>query len=480
MPLACLVALWGAVPAIAEDAALVRSLNAQFKDVTQKNKTSPGILAAYIAMTPPPFELGDGFNQGTIWPKMEGWAKVAEWAKANEAAGVALDASQFGLIFGLGYGKGAVDAAAAKSGLAIEFGEGVELAKVRYGYFKAIRALGAYATAEMYRRGEAGEFDQAFKVGISYARLLRQVCEQSMLEEKLFALESLAETLSIHRDFMWTYLKLLPVDTMKNAALKEYPFLRPSDNEKMKRLQMPEGDRLVAEAVLREALAPTKGSSIDKDHFAEVVGGQPSPEGVLQRFNTQEMWRRVADVHGSLEASQEKLLNVYDDWWRRWRVRPYTALHQMPTEFSRANPIKYAAVLAMLRDMERAFSWKNVLIAEINGTVMAAGLCGYYNEFRQAWPKDRERAYATFFQKRYDFDPYDKAYGRLQYRALGAERQAVQTPLGRVWATGCMVWAMGTDNEDGSGESHSDDAAIGDLLLWPPVRALAREEGLLK
>lgn len=236
----------------------------------------------------------------------------------------------------------------------------------------------------------------------------------------------------------------------------------------------------MTEAVLKQALTASTGSDIDADNFAQVVGAQESDEGALQRFNTQEMWRRVSQVHGSLEASNDKLLDVYDDWWRRWRVRPFTAWHQVPTEFSRANPIKYAAVLAMVRDMDRAFAWRNVIIAEVNGTVMAAGLCGYYNEFKATWPKDRERAYAVFFQKRFDFDPFDKTYGRLQYRALGAERQAIETPLGRVWATGCMVWALGANNEDESGEKHSTDASDGDLLIWPPVRALAREEGLLK
>lgn len=302
-----------------------------------------------------------------------------------------------------------------------------------------------------------------------------------MLEEKLFALKGLATALSIHRDVMWTYLDKLPVETMKEVALKEYSFLRPSDNERMRRLQMPEGDRIVTEAVLRQALTPgAGGSSVDSANFAEVVGTLQPDQGALQRFNTQEMWRRVAAVHGSLEASTEKLLNVYDDWWRRWRVRPYTALHQLPTEFARANPIKYAAVLAMVEDMEQAFAWRNVLIAEINGTVMSAGICGYYQEFKKTWPKDRERAYAVFFQKRFDFDPFDKGYGRLQYRFLGAEKQAIETPLGRVWATGAMVWALGANHEDNNGESHSTDGSVGDLLIWPPVRALARKEGLLK
>jgi len=67
----------------------------------------------------------------------------------------------------------------------------------------------------------------------------------------------------------------------------------------------------------------------------------------------------------------------------------------------------------------------------------------------------------------------------LKYRALSA-RQAISTPYGPVWATGCMLWAIGANHEDDNGATHSVDGSVGDLVLWPPVRALARQEGLLK
>ncbi len=478
-----LTPLWIAVASPlgwSQDASVISDLNAPLKDVSAKNKSAPVIVPAYLKMTPPPMEYGDGFSQATVWPKMDRWDEVSRWAKANAPMGEALVAAQFASIFGLPYGTAGVDAGWLKAAVSISIGESGVGGSTKYGYMKAIRAIGAYAAAEMYRRGEAGEFEEAFTVGIAYARLLRQLCEQSMLEEKLFALENLAEALSVHRDFMWMYLDKLPVAVLQNIALKEYTFLKPSDNEKLKRLQMPEGDHIVAKAVLKKALTPAAGSGgIDPEQFATVVGAQESQEGALQRFNTQEMWRRISAVHGSLEASNDKLADVYDDWWRRWKVRPYTTLHQMATELSRTNPIKYGAVVSMVRDLEKAFVWKNVVIAEVNGTIMAAGLCGYYREFKHSWPKDRERAYAVFFQKKFDFDPYDKKYGRLQYKSLSA-RHAIETPLGRVWATGCLVWALGGNHEDDDGTQHSTDALVGDLVIWPPIRALAREEGLLK
>ncbi len=455
------------------------ALNKPLKQVAMKDRSAPKLFAAFLKLSPPPLELGDDFNQTTIWPKMERWSDVSKWAQANAAMGEALIESDDATVLGLPYGTDNVDPAWIKAELSISFsGEGTD-GRLMCGYFKAIRLIGAYATAEMYRLGEAGDFEQAFAVAIAYARVLRQVCEQSMLEEKLFGLEMLSENLSVHRDFMWHNLDRLPVPVMQRVALKEYSFLKPSDSEKLRRLQMPEGDRIVAIEVLKRALESFQGGEVDTERFAAVLAGEETLDGPLQAFGTQEMWRRVALVHGSLKASSDRLEIIYDDWWRRWKLKPTSPIQQMATELSRTNPIKYAVVLSKVRDVARAFEWRNAVIAEVNGTIVAAGLCGYYQDFKKKWPKNPEQAHAVYFQKRFDFDPYSKKVGHLRYRALPT-RQAIDTPLGRVWATGCLVWAIGANHEDDDGATHSTDGAVGDLVLWPPVRALARDEGLLK
>ena len=477
-------ALIGVASVHGEDATMVADLNMPLKAIAQKDRSAPIIFAAYLKMTPPPMKVGDDFNQSTIWNKMENWSEVSKWAQANSAMGEALIAGQFAMVLGLQYGTKGVDPAWVKAGVTISFGDGTNDGRMNCNYFVAIRTLGAYATAEMYRLGEAGKFDNAFAIGIAYARILRQVCEQNMLEEKLFALENLAENLSIHRDFMWSNLDRLPVEVMQKVALKEYSFLKPADNEKLRRLQMPEGDQIVAAAVLNRALK-SSGGNVDPEQFAQVMGEHEFSVAPLQMFGTQEMWRRISSVHGSLEASDEKLKNVYDDWWRRWKLRPDSVMQKTSTELSRTNPIKYGIVVAMVRDLVRAFALRDAVIAEVNGTVVAAGLCGYYRDFKNTWPKSPERAYAVSIPKRFDFDPYEKSDAKpkmvphLKYRALSA-RQAITTPYGPVWATGCMLWAVGANHEDDNGATHSVDGSVGDLVLWPPVRALARQEGLLK
>ena len=53
--------------------------------------------------------------------------------------------------------------------------------------------------------------------------------------------------------------------------------------------------------------------------------------------------------------------------------------------------------------------------------------------------------------------------------------------MGRLWADADqgLLYSRGEDNNDGRGSEHDDEAAAGDLVLWPPIRALSREQGLL-
>jgi hypothetical protein len=43
-----------------------------------------------------------------------------------------------------------------------------------------------------------------------------------------------------------------------------------------------------------------------------------------------------------------------------------------------------------------------------------------------------------------------------------------------------MLWARGEDHADNRGTPHSDNGAAGtDVLLWPPVKALSRQQGII-
>jgi hypothetical protein len=457
---------------------LLQNLNAPLKRVKEANLSFETLFDAYLDMTPSPIEVGEFFNQTTVWAGMSDWSQVSDWAKTNVAMGKAIQDSQGKILLGLPYGAESVPEKFREAGLVAEVGiDVVGESVLEFPYLKAMKTIATWSVAEQYRLCEEGTFTEAFELGIANARVLRQLCDRQMLEEKFEAFHMLGESMSVQRDLMSSYLGKIPAEVFRRFGTKEFPFLKPSDNERLRRLEMPEGDRLVAEAMLVQVF--DRDGDPEPEKLAAVFGYMQSADSPLTRFGAGKRWKRLAQVHGSLTATKEKLTDVYDDWWRRWRLKPYDPVQALPTEFSRLNEIRYAAVVESISDMEGLFEARNKLIVEINGTVLAAGLCGYYREHSDSWPRDREMAYVTYIPKRFDFDPYDKGYGRFQYTYLGSRKQAIDTELGRVYATGCILYARGKDKEDNNAGESSLDGSSGDMVVWPALRTLARKDGLI-
>ena len=180
-------------------------------------------------------------------------------------------------------------------------------------------------------------------------------------------------------------------------------------------------------------------------------------------------------MHGSLDATRIRLTMIYDDWWRRWRVRYYDGLLDNPTVISRTNKMRYAMVLAMATDLERVFALRQRLNAELNGTVLAFGLVASYRD-SGSWPAGLDRTYTQYTIKRFDFDPWDPAAGRWQYENLSSPR-AVESEFGRVEVSGGLLYARGVDKDPGGAKKATVDGLSGDFVAWPALRVLSRASG---
>ena len=478
--------LVGAVSATASQASgdaaqatgtLLDRLNAPLKRVNDKNRSYLGIFEAYLDMTPPPMPVGPDFNQTTIWPGMTDWSAVSDWAQSNTSMTEAIKAAQSKILIGVPYGAENVDERFREAGMVAEVRmDGSGGSVVALDYLKGMETIASWCVAEQYRLCETGKYAESFELGIASARVLRQLADRQMLEEKTAGVRMLGEAMSVQRDMMLRYLDLIPADVFRQYATKELPFLKPTDNERLRRLELPEGDRLVTEMVLNGVF--DEEGDPRPDRMAMVFGEMQASELPLTQFGATKRWEQLAAVHGSLAASQDKLTDVYDDWWRRWRLKQYDPIQYMSTEISRLNEIRYAAVVESIADMQELFESRNRLMVEINGTVLSAGLCGYYRKHGN-WPRDREMAYVTFIPKRFDFDPYDKGYGRMLYRYLGSRKEAIDTDMGRIYATGCMLYARGSNNEDYNARESIVTGTSGDIVIWPPLRELARQQELI-
>jgi len=453
-----------------QSADLLRKLNAPAGRVADNAKSATKLFTAYLDVTKAPKEVGPDFNQTTIYPGMDGWADVAKWAEANSAMGKTLIDVQNCQILGVPYGAAGADPKFVERGLVAEVGVGGDLTKVRFPYLKALETVSALVTADMYRLCEAGKFDEAFKEGIAHLRVMRQACDAQMYEEKLAAMTMLADAFSVHRDLLYVYGPKMTLAQLQDVSIKGYPFLKTSDTERMKRIEMPEGDL----AVCAELISSVFGGDgmISDENFAKTFSGVQSTAEPLTTFGATKRWTKIAGVHGSRDASLARLNAIYDDWWRRWRLPAYGPMISMPTVLSKTNPVKYAAVVLTVKDIDRLFEMRRRVIAEFDGTVVAAGLEGYLKQYG-SWPSTIEKAYTQFFPKRFDFDAYDKDYGRLQYESFSTER-GVDSEYGRQQITGCVLFARNDDNEPNGAARHAAGGKSDDFVLWPSIRAISR------
>lgn len=465
-----------ASPAAAQYEDVIRELNRDDSVTGVEDTKSYKILFdAYLRMTPPPMPVGPRFGLSTIHPKMADWSKVSGWAESNPDMAKAIIASKDKKILGLPYGPADVSSAYREAGLVALIGVNGSLRNTEFAYLKAMETIAAFATAESYRLMDANKVQESLDLAIANVFVLRQLCDRQFISEKTVAFNLLNDALLNLRIMFYQYNDKIGPNQYTKIAKDFIPSLRPTRNY----LEMPEGEHVVAKALLNEVF--DKGGQADQQAFTSTFAAIQSADEPLTRFGAARRWANIALVHGSLDASLERLKLIYDDWWRRWRVQEYEPILDLRTQFESTNPIRYAAVVASLANIENLFLKRNQLVAMVNGTAMAAGLCAYKQQYG-TYPNDAEKTYGQFVRKSIsDIDPFDKSYGTFRFRRLDSD-QSVDTPAGRVWikAGEALLYARGVDHADNMASNHTEDGSNGDIVIWPPIRALEREAGLVK
>ncbi len=440
---------------------------------TERSKSFPVLFDAYLELDPPPMEISAQFNIRTVSPQMPRWPAVSDWVESNPGMADAILACMDRNIIGLPYGEDEVKSQYREAGLFAAIGADGSLRRIDFPYLYAMDVIATYGTSEIYRLFEARQTDRALKLTVAYLWMLRQLCDREFLEEKLMGITLLVEALANVRSTFYLYQDDITAEQFKQLAWFDLPQLRPGRN----RLHIPEGDRVVSEALLDEVF-DTRTDQADPEKFADVFAEIQSADAPLTRFGAARRWRMIAAVHGSLGASKDRLKLIYDDWWRRWRVQEYDQILETDTQFERTNSVRYAAVIHSMQDIQDVFAIRNLLIASVNGTAVSAGLCAYKTAFEN-FPDDKEKIYGQYLRKRIsDVDPYDEDFGRLRYRMLTRE-ESIDTLFGRLQlAEGqCLLYSRGADHQDDRAHQHSDDGTDGtDFVFWPPMKALAREQ----
>lgn len=434
---------------------------------------------ACIQITPPPRELDDALNMNTVWPGMPIWQEVSLWAAQNEHMESAFLESAKRALVGLPYGKEEVPTNYVQHRIFAEIGVDDQLHRFDFGYVEMVELACLWATAESYRLFEEGESERAIKLMLSELILLRKFCDREFLKEQLIFMPMLGDALSNARDYFYTYRDSISTTEFRSIAKEAIPYLRTDPS----RLLMPDGDRVVGEAIISSLF--TANGQADPEKFKEVLTDIQSDIEPLTRLGAVKHWETIAQRHRGRDDSIKRLNLIYDDWWRRWKMRSFHPQLKIDTELKKSNPVKYAAVNLVIRDIQDLFLKRDLLTAEINGTAVAAALCGYKNHFG-VFPARLKMLYAQLLHRSSNLDPlkslvlpdwtlYNAAVGPFQYRKI-KEKTRIKTKSGHVWvnANESLLYSVALDDEDNRGLNTGLD-----IVLWPPLKSLKRTAGLL-
>ncbi|HIN09796.1 MAG TPA: hypothetical protein EYM64_04385 [Phycisphaerales bacterium] len=443
---------------------------------------------ACLEITPPPMTTGDPLSMKTVWPGMFQWQEVAMWAAQNEHMEAAFLVSAKRALVGLPYGSEEVPANYLEHGIVAEIGVDGQLHRLDFGYINMVELACLWATAETYRLFEEGDNDRAIKLMLSELVVLRMFCDREFLKEQLTFMPMLGDALSNTRDVFYTYRESILTPKFRAIAKEAIPYLRTDPT----RLLMPDGDRIVGEAIIKD-LFDTVGEA-DPDKFREVLTDIQSDLEPLTRFGAARHWEEIALKHHRGRDDSLKRLNlIYDDWWRRWKMRAFHPQLKIDTELKKSNSVKYAAVNLVIRDIQELFKQRDLVATEINGTAVAAALCGYKNHFG-VFPARIKMLYAQLLHRMSNLDPfkslslrpqksgvpsdwtlYSASVGPLQYRQI-EDKLKIKTKSGDVWVdqNESLLYSVAIDDEDNRGLN-----AATDMILWPPLKTLKRNAGLL-
>ncbi|HIO19740.1 MAG TPA: hypothetical protein EYN11_01445 [Phycisphaerales bacterium] len=169
-------------------------------------------------------------------------------------------------------------------------------------------------------------------------------------------------------------------------------------------------------------------------------------------------------------------------------MRAFHPQLKVDTALQRSNPVVYAAVNLIIRDIQELFVQRDLVTTQINGTAVSAALCGYINHYK-VYPSAIKKMYAQLLNRSSNLDYlrpldlrtdaawelYTYPVGGFHFRRI-EKTTKIQTLAGEVILKDgdCLLYSVSQNNEDDRGLSAGDD-----IIIWPPLKSLERNAGLL-
>jgi len=404
-----------------------------------------------------------------VHPGVEGWDDAVEWAQANADLQDAIKIVSERQFFGLPYGSDAVPDDFAAAGFSVSLPDLETSISPTFEWLRHLERIAIWSKVEAWRRFQDGDTSGGIELMVDSIGMLRKASDRGFLVEKQTAISLLLDSVVALREMVY-----LNLDDVSHERLRELAKQLAKVRVDRDRLLMPEHDRFVHQAMIDQAFNHGNGK-VDEDAFRRRFTQMQGEVAPVAHAGIDSRWRNLAGQQASLEASREQLDNLYDDWWRRWRVRSGTDLAMMilaePPYAERLNAVRYAGILATLGDMDRLFADRDRLVVELQASSVASGLAAY-KSLRGDYPVAKRMAWGVDVPRKSDTDrfsvktkPFIYFVPQTDWTVKVGAGQAV-IPAG----TG-ILYSRGRDGFDNSAKRHAVDGFDGDLIIWPPISA---------
>jgi hypothetical protein len=441
----------------------------------------------------------------SAWGAAEAWAMNAPQRAILEALDQVtgeenpIEAYAFGQPYG-------ADAAAAspdgidliKANLYTDLGDPPMLAGAKFLYLPALDKLACLVHVEATRLGAAGKPDEAMRVLKNWIFFARQIADRQFFAESRWGLRQMIVSFDRVRDIAYQDARsgkhVLTSDQIAKVLdrLKGDGFLR------LDRLLFPGGNRIAAEQVVAQVFTPKNGPNAT---FGQSMARLASTQRPLRLFAEAARWDKVAQGHANATVTGDELKVVYNDLTARWSWDPWDSRRTLKSDYEKMMEPgvapRYAVLGAVVPDMTMLYNDREVLRTQLIGTRDALAVLAFAFDSRNFPPT--LASVRPRYVKALEADPFNpnRANGEqppLEYFVpgrsgsggseggthemnviLGGGESNFQVQVGGDQFILYSVGPNGTKDFARNVSGEPAKGAIGDLLLWPPVISLTRQ-----
>lgn len=488
--------------------------NAGYARVPAVKRSDLVLLPAVAKMDPPPAGASR-IDRAMLLPAGSSqWSAAEAWASAENQQAVinALDRITDeqdpvdAMVFAQPYGADAV--ASTSQGVALiqadlytELGEPPMLAGAVFQYLPGLDRVACLVNVEATRRAAAGDSAGAIDVLADWVFFSRQMADRGFFKEARWGVRQMIATLDRIRDIAYSDFRAGSRTLRPDHIAAVLDRFRTDGYLKIDRMTIPTADRLAAQQVIDRVFIARNGPNMDT--FAPTMSRLASTDRPLRLFSESARWQTVAAGSANWFDQHEMVTRIYNEWQARWGLRPFDPLLALQTEYEKLRRASYAVIDAIIPDVGVLINDRDVLKAQLVGTRCSLALVAFHFDAGN-FPLDIAAVRPRYVRSLGDdpFNPTGRDRGgepRLEFfvpirdtKDRFGPRETprpheinVFTPGGeynfkaRVGQDQFVLYSVGPNGAKEWAENATAEPvknSIGDLLLWPPVISLYREE----